>query len=50
MAEQQTSAAVSSSENESSMGGPRFSPPLYSQRYDAVIALCRKLRAKKVLQ
>lgn len=31
-------------------GGPVFSPPLYKQRYQAVVAIARKLHPKKVLQ
>lgn len=29
-------------------GGPLFSPPLYKQRYSAVVAVARRLQAKKV--
>ena len=35
-------------ERESAMGGPQFSPPLYKQRYEAVLAACRRLHAAKV--
>lgn len=34
-------------ERESDMGGPRFSPPLYKQRYEAVVKACRQLKAAK---
>ena len=29
-------------------GGPKFSPPLYKQRYAAVVDLARKLQPSKV--
>ena len=35
-------------EREGAMGGPQFNPPLYRQRYEAVIAACRRLNAAKV--
>lgn len=35
-------------ERETEMGGPQFSPPLYRQRYEAVVAACRRLQAAKV--
>lgn len=39
-------------EDEGALGcgcnGPLFSPPLYKQRYSAVVAVARRLQAKKV--
>ncbi|XP_077987051.1 small RNA 2'-O-methyltransferase-like [Glandiceps talaboti] len=49
MAETTKTAAKSHHENEDTMGGPKFRPPLYKQRYDAVITLARKCQPKKVL-
>lgn len=37
-------------ENEGALGGPRFCPPLYQQRYSLVISVCRRIRAEKVEQ
>ncbi|XP_070532725.1 small RNA 2'-O-methyltransferase-like isoform X2 [Ptychodera flava] len=36
-------------ENEGVFGGPKFNPPLYRQRYEAVINIARKYQTKKVL-
>lgn len=44
-------AQVSHAQDENSLGGtggPRFSPPLYKQRYSAVLEVARKLRPNKV--
>lgn len=30
------------------VGGPQFSPPLYKQRYNAVLSVCGRLHAAKV--
>ena len=35
-------------ENETGFGGPKFDPPLYKQRYNTIVALARRLQAKKV--
>ena len=35
-------------ENESALRGPQFNPPLYVQRYEAVLAACKQLQAAKV--
>ena len=35
-------------EDEGGLGGPKFSPPLYQQRYAAVVEVARRLQAKKV--
>lgn len=37
-------------ENEGVLGGPRFCPPLYQQRYSLVISVYRRIRAEKVEQ
>ena len=36
------------SENEGALGGPTFSPPLYRQRYAAVLDLVREIQPKRV--
>ena len=36
-------------ESEEILQGPIFSPPVYRQRYEAVLKLSRKLHPKKVL-
>jgi len=35
-------------EDEVTLGGPKFDPPLYIQRYNAVLKVARKLKARKV--
>lgn len=35
-------------EHRGTVRGPQFSPPLYRQRYDAVLSVCRRLHAAKV--
>ena len=35
-------------EDEGTLGGPKFDPPLYLQRYNAVIEVARKIQARKV--
>ena len=35
-------------EDEATLGGPKFDPPLYLQRYNAVIEVARKIQARKV--
>ena len=35
-------------EDEATLGGPKFDPPLYLQRYNAVIDVARKIQARKV--
>lgn len=35
-------------EDEGTLGGPRFDPPLYLQRYNAVIEVARRTQSRKV--
>ena len=35
-------------EDECKFGGPKFDPPVYKQRYSAVVELAKELQAKKV--
>jgi len=35
-------------EDEVTLGGPKFDPPLYIQRYNAVLKVARKVKARKV--
>ena len=35
-------------EDEGTLGGPKFDPPLYLQRYNAVIEVARRTQARKV--
>ena len=42
----ETSAGIQ--EREGELGGPRFTPPLYRQRYEFVLSACRRLQAYRV--
>ena len=35
-------------EREGELGGPQFHPPLYRQRYEFVLSVCRRLQASRV--
>ena len=35
-------------EDEGTLGGPKFDPPLYLQRYNAVIEVARRTQSRKV--
>lgn len=39
---------VPKTEDEAALGGPKFHPPLYKQRYNAVLEVARRLQAKRV--
>ena len=35
-------------EKEGELGGPRFNPPLYRQRYEFVVSACKRLKPARV--